>query len=300
MRKRILAGIMALLCVVSSTTVYAAPEMKPDGTVFDAEYYAETYPDLKAAFGNDANALYNHYVMFGRAEGRQPAAENAVTAEIPATVVQKTDVHPGVQKGFYSYADNHRVVSADGILELCLDDLTWSTEHSYFPAPKIYYAEDGLLTIEAYYEQQIHFHFKVIIDGEYTTSLENTFYSFYDSFEHVLNGIGQTADQLSIGGQFVNGGLFGKVSIDRPMISLPRGVVEVNIGEPKIFYIKLCNPYDRGRLPRGIFPDEVDQFPIRLITLGDSMSYPGSPYKTKNYDMPDEPLSGIPISFPSK
>ena len=29
---------------------------------FDYETYADTYPDLKAAFGYDATALYNHYM----------------------------------------------------------------------------------------------------------------------------------------------------------------------------------------------------------------------------------------------
>lgn len=37
----------------SSLTVYAQPKTMPDGTVFDAEFYAETYPDVKAAFGKD-------------------------------------------------------------------------------------------------------------------------------------------------------------------------------------------------------------------------------------------------------
>lgn len=37
---------------------------------FDAKAYADTYPDLKAAFGYDKNALWNHYISYGKAEGR--------------------------------------------------------------------------------------------------------------------------------------------------------------------------------------------------------------------------------------
>ena len=37
---------------------------------FDAVRYANEYPDLKNAFGNDKNALYNHYVNYGVKEGR--------------------------------------------------------------------------------------------------------------------------------------------------------------------------------------------------------------------------------------
>ncbi len=38
--------------------------------VFDAKYYAEQYEDLEKAFGNDAEALYQHFVNYGVKEGR--------------------------------------------------------------------------------------------------------------------------------------------------------------------------------------------------------------------------------------
>ncbi|MBR3643547.1 MAG: GBS Bsp-like repeat-containing protein, partial [Parasporobacterium sp.] len=38
--------------------------------VFDAGYYLEAYPDLKAAFGSDHNAAFSHFLMFGMKEGR--------------------------------------------------------------------------------------------------------------------------------------------------------------------------------------------------------------------------------------
>ncbi len=39
--------------------------------IFDANYYAETYADLKAAFGNDEEALLNHFINYGMREGRR-------------------------------------------------------------------------------------------------------------------------------------------------------------------------------------------------------------------------------------
>lgn len=45
----------------------------PDGTEFDAEYYASHNPDVVAAFGDDPEALLNHYLMYGKAEGRNGA-----------------------------------------------------------------------------------------------------------------------------------------------------------------------------------------------------------------------------------
>jgi beta-N-acetylglucosaminidase len=39
--------------------------------IFDSEYYANKYPDLKATFGNDKSALKTHWLEFGIQEGRQ-------------------------------------------------------------------------------------------------------------------------------------------------------------------------------------------------------------------------------------
>ena len=40
------------------------------GAVFDADYYLGNYPDLKAAFGTDTKAAFNHFLQFGMREGR--------------------------------------------------------------------------------------------------------------------------------------------------------------------------------------------------------------------------------------
>lgn len=74
-----------------------------------------------------------------------------VTAEASQAV---TCNHPGVVNGFYSYADDHKVVSTDGMLELHLDNLVWKSDVGH-EAPKLYFAEDGVLTVEAYQSQTI-------------------------------------------------------------------------------------------------------------------------------------------------
>lgn len=58
----------------------AAPKKMADGTIFDAEYYANTYPDVKAALGTNETVLYQHYKNYGRAEGRKACADNATVA----------------------------------------------------------------------------------------------------------------------------------------------------------------------------------------------------------------------------
>ena len=63
-------AVAAVLCC--EMTVSAQTKIMPDGTAFDAQYYADTYPDVKAAFGTDEQALYRHYMEHGKAEGRRP------------------------------------------------------------------------------------------------------------------------------------------------------------------------------------------------------------------------------------
>ncbi len=52
----------------SATPVSIPEEIK--ALVFNAEYYAERYPELKAAYGMDEVKLYEHYVNYGVEEGR--------------------------------------------------------------------------------------------------------------------------------------------------------------------------------------------------------------------------------------
>lgn len=85
--KHLILTVCSVLMLGSSMTAYAQPKTMPDGTVFDAEFYANTYPDVKAAFGNDEKALYNHYVTYGKAEGRLAVASQNETQNSPV----KTD-----------------------------------------------------------------------------------------------------------------------------------------------------------------------------------------------------------------
>lgn len=55
-------------------TIWFGSGMQADAAglrdVFDAEYYADQYEDLEKAFGNDAEALYQHFLNYGLKEGR--------------------------------------------------------------------------------------------------------------------------------------------------------------------------------------------------------------------------------------
>ncbi|MCR5655883.1 MAG: L,D-transpeptidase [Butyrivibrio sp.] len=47
---------------------FLSVEVKADG--FDAGYYAAKYPDVVAELGTDPGALYQHYLTYGKNEGR--------------------------------------------------------------------------------------------------------------------------------------------------------------------------------------------------------------------------------------
>lgn len=89
MKKRNLIAMAGMLLMLGSVLPVSAAESLE---TFDYKAYADTYPDLKAAFGYDAAALYNHYVLIGKAEGRAAvfagetqqtqAADSAVTNEV--------------------------------------------------------------------------------------------------------------------------------------------------------------------------------------------------------------------------
>ena len=88
MKKKLIILAAAMTFTLSwSITVCAQPASMPDGTMFDAEYYAQTYPDVVAVYGTDPDMLYQHYTQYGKAEGRAATAPTAATepASTPAS-----------------------------------------------------------------------------------------------------------------------------------------------------------------------------------------------------------------------
>lgn len=51
-----------------SVTIYGGLDYSP---VFDAGYYSNRYKDLKAAYGDNVEALFHHFIVHGMKEGRQ-------------------------------------------------------------------------------------------------------------------------------------------------------------------------------------------------------------------------------------
>lgn len=96
MKKKAMMCMVAALCLSCGMTAYAAPETMPDGTIFDAEFYAQIYPDVVEVFGTDADAMYQHYVKYGRNEGRYAYIGDVPLPAVTETTVQQTEEGPGI------------------------------------------------------------------------------------------------------------------------------------------------------------------------------------------------------------
>lgn len=124
MKLRISALVMSILLVCSGMTVSAAPKTMPDGGVFDPQFYAALYPDVVAVFGTSESLLYQHYVTYGKAEGRLPydpaAAAAAASAAASAPAGVKTMSDGGLFDPLFYYNTYPEVAAAFGYNEALL------------------------------------------------------------------------------------------------------------------------------------------------------------------------------------
>lgn len=108
MKKKIVLLTAVIMMFNSSFVVNAAPKTMEDGTVFDAEYYAEENPDVVAAMGRSEEALWVHYLNFGKSEGRKATADDNVINTVAPNRERselakstKTEVNDAVARGDY-------------------------------------------------------------------------------------------------------------------------------------------------------------------------------------------------------
>ncbi|MCC8127642.1 MAG: hypothetical protein LIO92_09625 [Clostridiales bacterium] len=139
--------IVSALLAASSICVYAAPAVMPDGQTFDAEYYAAANPDVTAAIGTDESALYDHYLNFGKAEGRLAyEGDTGSTAESSENTEETTEGDSGsaitvtdeflqnaaATHSYYKYLTAEQAAEADaiakGIAESILSNPDYDTD----------------------------------------------------------------------------------------------------------------------------------------------------------------------------
>lgn len=87
---------VAIAATVGAVVLGSISSVKASGTgieaVFDEHYYADLYPDLKAAYGYDREALLKHFMQVGLSEGR-------VMNEM-LDIVKYREKYPDLQEAF--------------------------------------------------------------------------------------------------------------------------------------------------------------------------------------------------------
>lgn len=73
-KKKIGKKAAATAIAAAMTAMVMGSPIQARAAEFDPAYYAAVYADVAAAFGTDAQALYNHYIAYGQKEGRVPYA----------------------------------------------------------------------------------------------------------------------------------------------------------------------------------------------------------------------------------
>ncbi len=88
MKKKFLSFVCALMCTMFMAIPVSA-------STFDANYYANKYPDVVARWGTNAEVLENHYNLIGKNEGRFPNAQDelaVIQASLPAVAIPQPEV----------------------------------------------------------------------------------------------------------------------------------------------------------------------------------------------------------------
>ncbi|WP_024864581.1 hypothetical protein [Butyrivibrio sp. FCS014] len=100
-------SVAVILCIFK-VDAYATPKEMPDGTMFDAEYYASAYPDVVAALGNSEAALWQHYMQYGKAEGRNPVAPAGANNTAQKAVIAGTSAGKVTSKTLAAANKTHK------------------------------------------------------------------------------------------------------------------------------------------------------------------------------------------------
>lgn len=166
--KKILSVLLAFSIVLSMSLMsFADVVTMPDGNEFDSEFYAALYPDVASVYGNDAESLFKHYVLFGKTEGRvasskglEEKSEEVIPVIYPQKVHYTQTINDGkIRKCVVAYGDS-RTCSVIGTL---MQDSAWK---------RVYYATDAVSTTTILIKDDV----ALLITGEAGGSIANGAY----------------------------------------------------------------------------------------------------------------------------
>ncbi|MBR5635950.1 MAG: L,D-transpeptidase, partial [Pseudobutyrivibrio sp.] len=83
-------AVFVFIFAVKSNTIVAQAAVPAN---FDAEYYAANNPDVVLIYGTQPEVLFDHYINYGKAEGRYKNLEEETTGEITAELPAEEPVN---------------------------------------------------------------------------------------------------------------------------------------------------------------------------------------------------------------
>lgn len=84
---------------------YTQKDLDTIKKIFDASFYAKTYPDVAKVYGNAKESLWNHYVTYGMKEGRQICPSFNVFAYISSYPDLRSAFGDDLVEYYVHYAD---------------------------------------------------------------------------------------------------------------------------------------------------------------------------------------------------
>lgn len=136
MKKIALTFMAVAIAMSSSFTAFAAPETMPDGTVFDAEYYAQNNPDIAVVYGTDKETLFQHYMMYGKAEGRQAFAGNEVSVTKYGVLLEPGDENY-LRAGYLAAGFDYNLTPITENVYYMLEDGKWVEHREPLKTPRV-------------------------------------------------------------------------------------------------------------------------------------------------------------------
>lgn len=133
---RIVSLIMAVCMTLLGILVFdneavAADDSAKYAAVFDAKYYADKYPDLKAAYGYDANMLFFHFKYAGMKEGRQASEEFNVIAYKNRYADLRKLYGDDLEKYYIHYIYAGQKEGRDGKVQVIYNPMNDPSSHMY-------------------------------------------------------------------------------------------------------------------------------------------------------------------------
>lgn len=108
------AIIFVMLPIHSDAKKKAMPKPSEYAAVFNATYYANANPDLKAAYGTDETKLFNHFYNSGMSEGRQGSEEFNVQAYMNRYADLKAAYGSDLKKYYIHYVTSGKAEGRNG------------------------------------------------------------------------------------------------------------------------------------------------------------------------------------------